>query len=222
MITFPSSLDNLSNPASTDYLDTVDHANQHADANDAIEALEAKIGINSSAVATSLDYLVKNASSVNPGHAHTGASIQAGSITQSNLAAGAIDLGTIAASTAWTSYTPSVSGNGSMTYTSQTITTARYIKMGRLVVANVRVTGTIGGVLNTTLVFSIPVPAATIYASIDPSGSVTYVDGGAKTAGIIIGNGDQTNFGICHYDSSNWTSGSARSFSTTFAYESAT
>lgn len=33
--------------------------------------LEAKVGIDSSAVATSLDYLLKNASSLNPGHKHT-------------------------------------------------------------------------------------------------------------------------------------------------------
>jgi len=38
---------------------------------DSIEALEAKVGADSSAVATSLDYLVTNASSSNPGHKHT-------------------------------------------------------------------------------------------------------------------------------------------------------
>lgn len=57
---FPTSLDTLTNPAPTDALDsvTVPHAEQHANANDAIEALQAKVGINSSAVATSLDYRV--------------------------------------------------------------------------------------------------------------------------------------------------------------------
>ena len=38
---------------------------------DPIEALEIKVGINSSAVVTSLDYLLKNSSSTNPGHKHT-------------------------------------------------------------------------------------------------------------------------------------------------------
>lgn len=53
---FPTSLDALTNPTSTDSVATVDHAAQHANANDSIEALEAKVGINSSAVTTSHDY----------------------------------------------------------------------------------------------------------------------------------------------------------------------
>lgn len=57
---FPSGLDALTNPTSADGLNSPDHAGQHADANDAIEALEAKVGVNSSAVTTSHDYLIKN------------------------------------------------------------------------------------------------------------------------------------------------------------------
>jgi hypothetical protein len=38
---FPDSLDNLSNPNATDEL--VGHAQQHANANDAIEAMQTKI-----------------------------------------------------------------------------------------------------------------------------------------------------------------------------------
>jgi hypothetical protein len=55
---FPSSLDALTNPTSSDALTSPSHADQHADANDAIEALQAKVGVNGSAVATSLDYKV--------------------------------------------------------------------------------------------------------------------------------------------------------------------
>ena len=55
---FPTSLDALTNPTSTDSLTSPSHADQHADANDAIEALQAKVGVNSSAVSTSLDYKV--------------------------------------------------------------------------------------------------------------------------------------------------------------------
>lgn len=53
---FPTSLDSLTNPNSGDYMDVVDHAAQHANANDAVEALEAKVGVDSSAVTTSHDY----------------------------------------------------------------------------------------------------------------------------------------------------------------------
>ena len=70
---FPSSLDAFTNPASGDYLDSsvVPHHIQHGQVNDAIAAIEAKLGVDSSAVTTSLDYLIKNASSVDPGHVHT-------------------------------------------------------------------------------------------------------------------------------------------------------
>ena len=55
---FPTSLDNLTNPTGSSSLTSPDHAGQHADANDAIEALQAKVGVNNSAVTTSLDYKV--------------------------------------------------------------------------------------------------------------------------------------------------------------------
>jgi len=56
---FPTALDVLANPNSADPLHTPSHANQHTNANDAIEALQSKVGINNSAVATSLDYRIK-------------------------------------------------------------------------------------------------------------------------------------------------------------------
>ena len=56
---FPTSLDALTNPQGTDSVQAVPHAAQHANANDAIEALEAKVGANNSAVTTSLDYRIR-------------------------------------------------------------------------------------------------------------------------------------------------------------------
>jgi len=59
-INYPSSLDDFTNPTADDSLnsDTVPHADQHANINDAVEALEAKVGVDSSAVTSSLDYKV--------------------------------------------------------------------------------------------------------------------------------------------------------------------
>jgi hypothetical protein len=59
---FPTSLDTLTNPTSSNKLSDagVLHTDQHSNANDAIEALQAKVGINGSAVTTSLDYKVSN------------------------------------------------------------------------------------------------------------------------------------------------------------------
>lgn len=74
-INYPASLDTLTNPQSTDGMNSPSHSGQHGTANDILEALEAKVGADSSAVTTSLDYLVKNASSSNPGHKHTQSAI---------------------------------------------------------------------------------------------------------------------------------------------------
>ena len=57
---FPTGLDALTNPTGSSSLTSPDHAGQHADANDAIEALEAKVGVNGSAVTSSLDYKITN------------------------------------------------------------------------------------------------------------------------------------------------------------------
>jgi len=53
MANYPTSLDTLTNPSSSDTMMAVDHASQHANANDAIEALEAKLGIGASTAASS-------------------------------------------------------------------------------------------------------------------------------------------------------------------------
>ena len=55
---YPSSLDTITNPSGTDSLSSPSHSQQHANANDAIEALEAKVGVNNSTVTTSLDYRI--------------------------------------------------------------------------------------------------------------------------------------------------------------------
>lgn len=58
---FPTSLDALTNPLSTDKLNAPSHSAQHANANDAIETIQAKVGVNGSAVTSSLDYKVAQA-----------------------------------------------------------------------------------------------------------------------------------------------------------------
>jgi hypothetical protein len=76
---YPTGLDNLANPASTDELDAPSHSQQHANANDAIEALEAKVGVNNSAVTTSLDYRVKQLE-INPTYTNEMAQDAAGAL----------------------------------------------------------------------------------------------------------------------------------------------
>jgi len=58
---FPETgLDSLTNPTSTDTMASFSHLAQHANANDAIEALQAKVGVDGSAVTTSHDYKLSN------------------------------------------------------------------------------------------------------------------------------------------------------------------
>jgi hypothetical protein len=53
---FPEELDNLTNPAGTDSL--AGHAQQHANTNDAIEALQTKVGVDGSTDVNSIDYKI--------------------------------------------------------------------------------------------------------------------------------------------------------------------
>jgi hypothetical protein len=55
---FPSNLDSLVNPSATNPLSNPSHSDQHINANDAIEALETKVGVNGSTDSNSLDYKV--------------------------------------------------------------------------------------------------------------------------------------------------------------------
>jgi hypothetical protein len=64
---FPASLDSLTNPTSSDSLNSPSHSAQHANSNDAIEALQAKVGADSSAVTSSLDYKVAQLEAISHG-----------------------------------------------------------------------------------------------------------------------------------------------------------
>jgi len=59
-ITFPTTLDQLLNPTGTDSVQLVSHADQHSNANDAIEALEAKLGVDNSTNPATIDYKVRD------------------------------------------------------------------------------------------------------------------------------------------------------------------
>lgn len=64
---FPTSLDTLTNPTSSDSLSSPSHSSQHANVNDAVEALQAKVGVDSSAVTSSLDYKVAQLEAISHG-----------------------------------------------------------------------------------------------------------------------------------------------------------
>lgn len=59
---FPENIDVITNPNSTDSLSNPSHSEQHIIANTAIEALETKVGVDSSNDPSSLDYIVRQIS----------------------------------------------------------------------------------------------------------------------------------------------------------------
>ena len=67
MASFPTTLKNFISKLTGGVIEA-SHIN---DLQDEVSALETKVGVDGSAVTTSLDYLVKNTASVNPGHKHT-------------------------------------------------------------------------------------------------------------------------------------------------------
>lgn len=81
---FPTSLDSFTDPASSDYLNSPDHADQHIDINDAVEKLQAKVGIDDSAVTTSIDYFINHASGDFRTHEHDGGSDDGAQLTWGN------------------------------------------------------------------------------------------------------------------------------------------
>jgi hypothetical protein len=85
---FPASLDTLTNPTSSDSLSSPSHSAQHANVNDAVEALQAKVGADSSAVTTSLDYKVAQLEAISHGKI-----LQVVSTTKSDTFSGAVASG---------------------------------------------------------------------------------------------------------------------------------
>lgn len=82
--TFPTSLQDLDATRGTtgQSLSSPNHITHHTTEDDTLEALQAKVGVDNSAVTTSLDYIAKNASSNGGGHVQTIATGGTGQITK--------------------------------------------------------------------------------------------------------------------------------------------
>lgn len=77
---YPSTIFAPINPTENSFLDDtgVFLDEQISNLNDEVSAIETKLGIDGSLVATTIEYILKNSLSVNPGHKHTTASITFG------------------------------------------------------------------------------------------------------------------------------------------------
>lgn len=104
---YPTNLDNLSNPASSDFQDTVPHNTQHGNANDAIEAIQGTLGVSPNGASATVkarldaaDLLYSSLSSTVTGHTASIATNAAAIITANNTANSSVSTATTAVSTA--------------------------------------------------------------------------------------------------------------------------
>jgi len=115
---FPTSLDSLTNPTSSDALNNPSHSAQHANANDAIEALEVKVGINGSTVNTTIDYWINNTGATKSGSEvltnktiALGSNTVSGTLAQFNTAVTDADLVSLSGSEILTNKTIALGNN---------------------------------------------------------------------------------------------------------------
>lgn len=114
----------------------------------------------------------------------------------------------------WTSWTPTLSASGSMTYGTTTINFAKYIELGNMIFYMVDVTGTVGGTPATDLIFTTP----TSVSANTPGNAATVIDGGSAIAGFCNRNSSTTLY-VRRYDSAVWSAGSGRRYITSGFYE---
>jgi hypothetical protein len=125
---FPASLDSLTNPTSSDSLNSPSHSAQHANVNDAVEALQAKVGADSSAVTTSLDYKVAQLEAVSHGKI-----LQVVSTTKTDAFSASVTLGNFTAITGLSaSITPSSSSSKILVVVQATIGSSSQVAALRL------------------------------------------------------------------------------------------
>ena len=113
----------------------------------------------------------------------------------------------------WTGWTPTLSAGGSMTYTSTTITEARYFLVGKSLTMEVSISGTTGGTANTDLKFTIP-SGLTLTNSGQGMGRLNDSGGAAaeflpSTSVVVVRNMANANWGL----------GASRSYRGTMTFE---
>lgn len=83
-INFPTSLDTFSDPTPTSEMSNPSHSGLHVDINSAVEALEARVGVTNSTVATSLTYRINE---LEDGGAYATTATSGGTLTLTNTSA---------------------------------------------------------------------------------------------------------------------------------------
>lgn len=183
-ISFPSSLDAFTDPTATSDTNVVDHATQHSDVNNAIEALEAKVGSNSSAVTTSHDYKLSGVTGSDIAVGRTATQTVTNKTLTAPVIATIVNTGTLTLPTATTTL---VGRSTTDTLTNKTMTAMRITSGSHIADSNgneaLDFTATSSAVNNHRIVNA----AAGNYPSINATGSDTDIglDFSPKAAGPV-------------------------------------
>lgn len=196
-INYPSSLDNFSNPISTDLLDNsnvaLDHWTQHSNANDAIEALEAKVGVDGSAVTTSFDYKLSEITSTDKAVGKTATQILTNKTLTSPTITGATMSGSTLTTTSVNGVTLSTSAGttvflrGDGTYVAPTAGDASYSVKGS--VQGLTDAATSGLTLSSGVISVNSGTSANNIVKLDGSAKLPAVDGSQLTNVILFKSG---------------------------------
>lgn len=116
----------------------------------------------------------------------------------------------------WTTWSPTYSGTGSLTFTTVTTNVAQYIQVGKLVICHLNATGTTGGVTNTTIQATLPVTAV----DSNNRAGAAFITDSTDAVGQLFTSGT-TLMGFRKYDSSNWGLGASRGIVGTLIYKAA-
>lgn len=123
---YPGAIDELENPSidpdDPSYEDTLSHAAQHANANDALEALEAKVGKDSSEVTTSHDYKLSGVTGTDKAVSKTGTE----TLTNKTLTSPVVDTPTMRNWDGWISCNETWAYASATTITVPTNATTKY------------------------------------------------------------------------------------------------
>lgn len=115
----------------------------------------------------------------------------------------------------WTTWTPTVSNDASMTIGSVSITSAQYAVFGQVVFFNFELTFTTGGSADSDVSVTLPLTTAN---AVSFGGFV--IDGGSEIGGIAISTAGSATIKVKRYDSANWGLGASRKISLSGCYKS--
>lgn len=119
----------------------------------------------------------------------------------------------------WFNWTPTLSASGSMTFTSTTVTQAKFNIIGSVCHIKIYCSGTTGGSGSQRILFTLPVNILSTDNNIEP-GAACAISDSTASVGYIGGSGVGPGvMAALKSDNSNWGLGSGRRFTAVFSYD---